>query len=195
MELIFVRHGETEWSKAGRHTGGTDLPLLDEGRLQARKAAAAVGHILAGREAIVYSSPLKRALETAGIVGLGGEARLCPLLREVDYGDYEGLSGAEIRDRHSEWTLWTHGCPGGETIGQAEARADAFLASVAGAASPILIFSHGHMIRILAARALGLPASQGRIFAIDTASVSVVKHVRGKPAISLWNYRGDPFPA
>jgi probable phosphoglycerate mutase len=195
MELIFVRHGETEWSKVGRHTGTTDLPLLDEGRAQAQSAARAVGRILGGREAAIHTSPLKRARETAGIVAPGREARVCPLLREYDYGDYEGLLAGEIRDRHSEWDLWIHGCPGGETIEQAGARADAFLTSVAGVAGPVLVFSHGHMIRIVAARALGLAASQGRIFAIDTASVSIVEDVRGRPSVSLWNYRDDPSQA
>jgi broad specificity phosphatase PhoE len=195
MELIFVRHGETEWSRKGRHTGSTDLPLLDEGRSQARSAAGAISRILGGREPIVYTSPLRRARETARIVGLGGKARISTLLREYDYGDYEGLLAGEIRDRHSEWNLWIHGCPGGETIEQAGARADSFLAAAAGAAEPVLVFSHGHMIRIIAARALGLPASQGRIFAIDTASVSVVKDVRGKPAIWLWNYSEQPARA
>jgi broad specificity phosphatase PhoE len=189
---VLVRHGETEWSRTGRHTGSTDLDLVDHGRAQAHAIAPTLTKILGDRPSVaVYTSPLKRAVVTAAIALPQADARTCDLLREYDYGDYEGLTSKEIRARIPGWDIWRDGCPNGEQPNEAGARADRFLTEYAERNGPVIAFSHGHMGRILAARALGLEARQGQLFALDTASVSVIKDVGGKRAIALWNLVGD----
>jgi broad specificity phosphatase PhoE len=191
MELVLVRHGDTEWSRTGQHTGSTDLDLLEHGQAQARGIAPVLAKIVGDRPAVVYSSPMKRAVVTAALAFPQGQARACDLLREYDYGDYEGLTTKEILARVPGWDIWRDGCPNGEQPADVGARADRFLADCAAHDGPVVAVSHGHMSRILAARALGIAASEGRLFTLDTASVSVIKDVRGKRAVALWNLVGD----
>lgn len=187
MKLILVRHGATEWSANGRHTGNTDLPLTDDGRNQAEntrfKVAAMVGHTFA----ITWSSPLSRARSTADIVLGGKPYSLDNRLREFEYGDYEGLTTAQIRERAPGWTVWD-GCPHGETVADVAARCDAFLADAHSSPATVgLVFAHGHLLRILASRAIGQPGEFGRVLGLDTASVSVIDDLRDGAGITLWN--------
>lgn len=192
MHLILVRHGETAWSRTGQHTGTTDLDLLHEGRAQAKAIGPLIRRALGGENPqAVYTSPLKRAVETARLAELGLPAVRCDLLRECVYGAYEGLSPAQVRDRRPGWDFWRDGCEDGEDARSVGARADRFLQEYAEDVEPVVAFSHGHMIRILAAKALGLAAEQGQLFTLSTASVSAIKDVRGKRVIMLWNLTAD----
>lgn len=182
-ELWLVRHGETEWSLSGAHTGRTDLPLTAHGREEAR----AIGRVLKGRRfTLVLTSPLGRALETAQLAGYP-DAELEDNLQEWNYGDYEGRTTAEIRQKIPSWSLWNDGVSGGETIEQVSARAGAVLARAARAAGDVALFGHGHILRILTARWLGLPPRDGRLFALGTASVSILGYEREIPVIMRWN--------
>lgn len=183
-ELWLVRHGETEWSRSGAHTGRTDIPLTPEGRAR----AAALGRQLAGRRfAMVLSSPLARALDTCRLAGFGDEAAADPNLREWDYGDYEGRTTAQIRGDRPDWSLWRDGVLNGETIEQVAARADAVLERVAGADGDAALFAHGHILRILTARWLGLEAAAARLFALGTASISTLGYEHETRVITRWN--------
>lgn len=183
-ELWLVRHGETEWSRTGQHTGRTDIPLTETGREQAR----AIGRRLAGREfALVLTSPLGRARETCELAGFGARARVEPNLREWDYGDYEGRTTAEIRAERPDWSLWRDGVPGGETIAQVAERARAALAETGAAEGDALLFAHGHLLRILAACWVGLPAEAARLLALGTASISSLGYERDTRVITRWN--------
>jgi broad specificity phosphatase PhoE len=182
-----VRHGETEWARLGRHTGRTDVPLTDVGREQAR----ALGRRLAGhRFALVLTSPLSRAAETTDIAGeiAGfGAGEVDPDLREWDYGDLEGRLTADIRTEFPGWTIWHGPWPGGETIDQVAARADRVIARAQAADGDVLLVAHGHLLRVLAARWLDLPATSGTLFALGTASVSVLGWEREAPVVERWN--------
>ena len=192
MHLILVRHGETEWSRTGQHTGTTDLDLVQEGRAQAEALIPIIRRALDGVHAgAVYTSPLKRAVETAELATMASDIRKCDLLRECAYGAYEGLSPSAVREIRPGWDFWRDGCPEGENAASLGARADKFLASRTEREDPVIAFSHGHMIRVLAARALGLDAVQGQLFTLSTASVSVIKDVRNKRVIALWNQTAD----
>ena len=182
-ELWLVRHGETEWSLSGAHTGRTDLPLTAHGREEAR----AIGRALKGRRfTLVLTSPLGRARETAQLAGYP-DAELEDNLQEWNYGDYEGRTTAEIRQKIPSWSLWNGGVSGGETIEQVSARAAEVLARAARAAGDVALFGHGHILRILTARWLGLPPRDGRLFALGTASVSTLGYEREIPVIMRWN--------
>ncbi|MBZ5585876.1 MAG: histidine phosphatase family protein [Acidobacteriia bacterium] len=184
MEIWLIRHGETEWSRSGAHTGRTDLPLTAAGG----ENAAKLGRFLAGRPfALVLSSPLQRARETCRLAGYGGAAQIDPNLREWDYGDYEGRTTAEIRRENPEWSLWSAGPPNGETMQQVAMRAQAVIARSVQADGDTALFGHGHILRILAACWLGLPPQCGRLFALSTASVSILGYERETRVISLWN--------
>ena len=185
-QLVLVRHGETEWSLAGRHTGRTDLPLLEEGRRMGRTLAGPLGE---WRFAAVWSSPLRRAHETAVLAGYGEPARLREELQEWDYGAYEGKTGAELRAARPGWSLWEHGVPEGETIAQVAARVDSLLEEVRGLQANVLLFAHGHLLRVLAARWLGLAPTEGRLFTLGTASISVLgwDGAGTQPQIERWN--------
>ena len=182
-ELWVARHGETAWTLTRRHTGRTDLPLTEEGRRVAREI---LGPKLAGREYdLVLSSPLRRALDTARRAGFAPE--LDERLRELDYGDYEGLTTDEIRARRPGWDLWRDGCPGGETAADVAARMDALIAErLRGGGARILLFGHGHALRILIARWLGLAPEAGRAFLLAPAAVGVAGSEHGRPALERW---------
>ncbi len=176
-----VRHGETEWSRSGAHTSFTDLPLTDEGR----RRAEAIGEALRGRRfALVLTSPLARARETCELAGFGGQAQIEPNLAEWNYGDYEGRTTADIRKERPGWSLWRDGAPNGEPVAHAGERADAVIARCDG---DTLLFAHGHLLRIMAARWLGLPADAGRLFALGTGTISVLGHEREIRVIDRWN--------
>jgi broad specificity phosphatase PhoE len=181
-ELWLIRHGETEWSASGRHTSSTDLELTAEGE----RKAAAVGRLLAGKTfALVLASPLRRALETCRLAGYSPE--VTPDLREWGYGAYEGLTTAEIQVQNPGWTIWTGTPPGGEAPEQVGARADRVIARAAAAEGDVALFGHGHMLRVLAARWLGLDPTGGRLLALSTGSVSVLGYEHQTRVIQGWN--------
>lgn len=179
-----MRHGETEWSRSGAHTGRTDLPLTEAGREQAHAIARALG---GRRFALVLTSPLERARMTCDLAGYGAVAEVDPNLREWDYGDYEGKTTAEIRQQDPHWSLWVSGVPHGERIEQVAARAETVIARAAGAGGDVALFAHGHILRILTARWLGLPAPDGRLFALSTATLSTLGYERETRVITRWN--------
>jgi broad specificity phosphatase PhoE len=181
-EIWLVRHGETEWSRSGQHTSRTDLPLTPAG---VRQAESLKGMLAGHSFALVLSSPMKRAVETCRRVGLTPE--LTDDLREWDYGDYEGLTTTDIQKRVPEWTIFFGAVPNGETAEQVGARADRVIAKVVAAAGDVALFGHGHLLRILAARWIGLEPSAGRLLALSTASLSVLGHERETRVIRLWN--------
>jgi broad specificity phosphatase PhoE len=184
MEIVLARHGETEWSRDRRHTGRTDIPLTENGRRQ----ASVLREPLAGRTlARVLSSPLSRALETCRIAGLGERAELSGDLCEWDYGEYEGITTAEIRTRRPGWSLWRDGCPGGETAADVGRRADRVLASLEGLDDDAVLFAHGHVLRVLAARWLGLGPDAGALFKLDTGTLSTLGYERETRVITRWN--------
>jgi probable phosphoglycerate mutase len=184
-ELWLVRHGETEWSLSGAHTGRTDIPLTAAGR----EKAAAVGRYLAGRKfAGVLVSPLQRARETCRLAGYEN-ARIDPDLSEWDYGDYEGRTTSQIQVERPGWTLWGDGVPNGETAAQVAARADRVIAGALRieGEGDVALFAHGHILRVLTARWLGLPPEDGRLFALGTAAVSTLGYERETRVITRWN--------
>ena len=185
MEMYLVSHGETEWSRARRHTGRTDVPLNEVGEAEAK----ALGQHLRGLEVDrVLSSPLIRAVTTARLAGFGDRLETTDALLEFDYGDYEGLTTPEIRASRPGWDLFRDGCPGGETVEAAAARARGLLAELTAAGGGwVLLFSHGHQLRILTACYLGLPPETARHLFLGTASLSVVGTEHEWPAILLWN--------
>jgi probable phosphoglycerate mutase len=183
-EVVLVRHGETDWSAQKRHTGRTDEPLNDDGRRQAER----LGQALRGRRfALVLTSPLARAAETCRLAGFGGLAQVRYELMEWDYGDYEGRTTVDIRREVPDWTIWRYGAPGGESPDQVGARADRVLQDMHAAGGDTLIFSHGHFLRALAARWLGLPPTEGRLFALDPATLSVLGYEREQSVLRIWN--------
>ncbi len=183
-ELWLVRHGETEWSRSGRHTGLTDVPLTDTGREQARLAGLA----LEGRSFVaVWSSPLSRAFETARIAGFGDRARTTDDLLEWDYGADEGRTTPDIRRDRPGWTIWSDGPKDGEPAEAVEARVDRVIERARAEVGASLVFAHGHVLRVLAARWLGLRAADGRRLALSTATISVLGWEREWPVIERWN--------
>ncbi len=203
-EVVLVRHGETEWTITGQHTGFTDIPLTERGRDQARR----LQHSLAGRHfSRVLSSPLIRALETCRLAGLDDAVETTDDLLEWDYGDYEGRTTVEIRKKRRQWSLWLDGAPGGESAASVGTRVDRIIEEIRDGASPggrgaavvpeprgagtgdVALFAHGHVLRVLAARWLGLPPGEGRLFALHPATVSVLGYERETPVIVHWNVR------
>jgi len=184
QEIVIVRHGETEWSRLGRHTGRTDVPLSSAGR----REAEAIGRRLAGRRfALVWTSPLARALETCELAGFGAQARTDEDLMEWDYGSYEGLTTAEIRAQRPGWSVLKDGAPEGEDAPRVGARADRVLARARAAQGAVLLFSHGHLSRVLGARWIGLPADHARLFALATGSLSTLGFERETAVVQCWN--------
>jgi broad specificity phosphatase PhoE len=179
-----VRHGETEWSASGKHTGRTDIPLTDTGRRQAR---ALRRHLEGQRYETVLVSPLGRALETCRIAGFGDRAQVEPALIEWDYGVYEGRRTAEIRQEIPGWSVWTHDLPEGESVAQVGARVDPVVERLASVEDAAVVFAHAHLLRVLAARWIGLPPEAGRHFTLGTASISVLGWERENRVIVCWN--------
>ena len=184
VTVVLVRHGETEWSSAGRHTSFTDLPLTARGREEARPLA---GRLAGVRFALVLTSPRRRARETCELAGLAAPAEVDDDLAEWDYGSYEGRTTAEIRRTVPGWTIFTHGAPGGETADQVAARADRVIARAEAAGGVVALFSHGHFLRVLGARWAGFPASAGSALGLDTGTVSFLGHEREQRVLRVWN--------
>jgi broad specificity phosphatase PhoE len=184
VEVLLVRHGETDWSRTGKHTGRTDVPLTDHGQRQAE----AVGTALREREfALVLTSPLGRALETCRLAGFGDRAVQRDELMEWDYGLYEGRTTAEIREARPDWTLWRDGVPEGETVDEVGERVDRVLEELRSLDGDALLFAHGHVLRVLTARWLGLEPDAGRLFALDPATMSTLGYERETAVVRLWN--------
>jgi probable phosphoglycerate mutase len=182
--VLVIRHGETEWSANGRHTGRTDVPLTEHGREQ---AAALARELQGWNFALVLCSPLQRARETCELAGYGELAEPCEGLREWDYGDYEGLTTPQIRERDPNWNLWRDGCPGGERPEQIGERVEKVLARVRAAGGDVLVFAHGHVLRVLTARWLELPVAAGARFVLRAAGLGVLGHERETSVIERWN--------
>ena len=181
-EIWLIRHGETEWSLAGRHTSRTDLPLTPRGE----QRAGEVARLLGGRPfALVLASPMRRAFDTCRLAGFSAE--ITPDLREWDYGSYEGRTTAEIQAENPGWTIWTGPPPGGETAVEVAGRTDRVIARALAAGGDVALFGHGHMLRVLGARWLGLEPTAGRYLALATGSVSVLGYEHGAHVIQQWN--------
>jgi len=184
--VYLARHGETAWSLSAQHTGRTDLPLTERGEANAR----ALGTRLSGLSfAKVFTSPLQRAVRTCELAGFGEKAEADPDLVEWDYGQYEGRRTVEILEERPDWYLFRDGCPGGETPDQVGARADRVIDRIRAVQGDVLVFSSAHILRVLAARWLGLEAAGGRYFVLSTATLSRLgyEHNLGEPVIRLWN--------
>jgi broad specificity phosphatase PhoE len=185
--LYLFRHGETEWSRSGRHTGRTDIPLTEQGEQNARKLEERLRDL---RFSQVFTSPRQRARRTCELAGLGPAAKIEPDLAEWDYGDYEGLRSVDIHQRRPDWNIFRDGCPGGEMPPQVSARADRLIARLRTLDGNVALFSHGHFGRVLAARWIGLPVSAGQRFLLDTASLSTLGYEHDdleSRVIALWN--------
>ena len=192
MSIWLVRHGQTEWSVSGQHTGTTDIALTREGELQ----AAALGKLLAARSFEgVFSSPMRRAKETARIAGFGDRAAVRDELREYDYGDYEGLTTTQIWQEHPTWELFRDGCPAGETPDQMSDRVDALLAEIRTHDGDVLLFGHGHCFRSIGARFLGLPIQAATGLRLDAGTLSILAYGRDGPSLVLWNRHVPPRAA
>jgi broad specificity phosphatase PhoE len=187
--LTLVRHGDTEWSLSGRHTGWTDIPLVESGRRQAAQLGRRLGNASFG---LVLSSPLSRALETCRLAGFGESVATDPDLREWNYGDLEGLTSDEIRRSVPGWTIWSGPVPGGESADEVGRRADRVIARALASGGDVAIFAHGHLLRVLAARWLGLAAQDGALFELGTATLSRLGWERERRVIELWNEPPTP---
>jgi broad specificity phosphatase PhoE len=187
-EAVLVRHAQTEWSRDGRHTGRTDIPLTDAGRA----AASALAQRLRGRRfALVLVSPSRRARETCELCGLGARAQAREDLLEWDYGEYEGLTTQDIHTRRPDWVLWRDGCPGGESAADVGARADRVIAELAGAEGSVAVFSHGHLLRVLGARWIALGPEQGARLGLSTAAICALGAEHGTAILARWNDTGS----
>ena len=184
MELYLVRHGETEWSRARRHTGRTDVPLSPAGEAEARALGAHLDGLEVDR---VLASPLARATTTARLAGFGERLETTLALLEFDYGEYEGLTTPQIRAGRPGWDLFRDGCPGGETAGAVAERARRLVAELTDGDGRVMLFGHGHQLRILTTCYLGLPPDAARHLFLGTASVSVLGREHDWPAVLLWN--------
>jgi probable phosphoglycerate mutase len=179
-----IRHGETEWSLNGRHTGTTDLPLTENGR----RLAERMRPLLAKETfALILVSPMRRARETCELAGLGEKAVIDGDLMEWNYGAYEGLTTSQIREGSPGWMLFRDGCPGGETAEQVGARVDRVIARARGAGGDVALFAHGHVLRVLAVRWIGLDAATGQHFLLDTGALGVLGAYQGAAAVQVWN--------
>lgn len=182
--MALVRHGETEWSKSGRHTGRTDVPLTKAGRAQAIR----LGTMLTEwRNARVLSSPLQRAVETCRLAGFDTDYESVDELMEWNYGVYEGRTTSAIREEIPGWSIWTHPVPRGESIEEVGERADRVIERIRDEGQEAVVFAHGHVLRILAARWCGLSATHGRFLALDTATMSILGYERETSVVRMWN--------
>ncbi len=186
---MVIRHGETEWSRSGRHTGRTDLALLPEGEEQARTLRNSLADY---RFATVLTSPLVRARETCRLAGLGKDAIVDPDLLEWDYGSYEGLTTAEIREQRPGWDLFDDGAPGGEGAADVGRRVDRVIGLVRAASGDVALVAHGHVLRVMAARWVGLEPPAARFFVLAPAALGELGWERQQPVISSWNVRRTP---
>ncbi len=184
MNVFVLRHGETAWSLSGQHTGTTDIPLTDNGRRLAERMRPVLGK---ETFALVLVSPLQRARETCELAGLGDRAVVDADLVEWNYGKYEGLTPRQIHETAPGWLIFRDGCPGGEAPDQVGARVDRAIARVRAAEGNVALFAHGHVLRVLVARWVGLPAGAGQHFLLDTGTLSVLGYYRGIPAVKIWN--------
>jgi probable phosphoglycerate mutase len=182
--IYLIRHGETEWAKNGRHTGRTDIALTDTGREHAGFLLPIFDEVKFTR---ILSSPLQRALETAKLAGLTSRVESDKELLEWDYGDYEGMTTQQIRDRVPGWSIWTHPCPNGETIDQISQRAGRVVATLRSSPGNVAIFSHGHFLRVLVSRWIGLSADHGSRFLLGTSTLSILGYENELPVIKTWN--------
>jgi broad specificity phosphatase PhoE len=184
VNVFAIRHGETTWSLNGQHTGTTDIPLTDNGRRLAERLRPALAK---EAFALVLTSPMRRARETCELAGLGDAAIVEPDLVEWNYGAYEGLTPKQIRELAPGWLIFRDGCPDGEAPAQVGARVDRVIARARAAGGDVALFAHGHVLRVLAARWLGLPAGGGQHFLLDTGTLSVLAYYHGAPAVRVWN--------
>lgn len=183
-QVFVLRHGETEWSLNGRHTGITDIPLTENGR----KVAELLQPLLAQVSfTLVLTSPLQRARETCAIAGLADKATIDPDLMEWNYGDYEGMTPQQIHEKAPAWMIFDDGCPRGEKPEEVGIRVDRVIAKVRETKGNVALFAHGHVLRVFGARWLDLPARAGRHFLLDTATLNILSYYRGIPAIKRWN--------
>jgi probable phosphoglycerate mutase len=184
VNVFAIRHGETAWSLSGEHTGTTDIPLTDNGR----RLAEHLRPVLAKESfALVLVSPMQRARETCTLVGLGDTAVVEPDLMEWNYGEYEGITSEQIHRSRPGWVVFRDGCPGGETPEQVGARADRVIARARSAGGDVALFAHGHILRVLVARWIGLPAGGGENFLLDTGTLCILGYYRDAPAVNVWN--------
>jgi probable phosphoglycerate mutase len=185
-KVYLARHGETAWALSGQHTGLTDIPLTERGEGNARRLGERLKGVRFGR---VFTSPLARAVRTCALAGFGPQAVVDPELVEWNYGAYEGRRTADIRKERPGWDLFRDGCPGGEMVDAVGARADRVIARLRAAGGAVLVFSHAHILRVIAARWLGSPAALARHFLLTTASLSILgyEHTLEEPALCLWN--------
>ena len=182
--VYIIRHGETEWSLNGQHTGVTDIPLTENGRTLAKLLQP----VLAKESfALVLTSPLQRARETCKLSGLGDQADVDTNLMEWNYGEYEGITSRQIHETVPGWLVFNDGAPGGETPEQIGVRADRVIARVRSVRGVVALFAHGHILRVLVARWLDLPATAGRNFLLDTGTLNILSYYRGYPAVKTWN--------
>ena len=184
QQVYLIRHGETEWSLSGQHTGTTDIPLTENGRRVARLLQPV---LTKETFTLVLTSPLQRARETCALAGLGESAEIDRALMEWNYGEYEGLTSQQIHTTRPGWMVFTDGCPGGESPDQVGARVDRVIAKVRAVEGHVALFAHGHVLRALAARWLGLQAADGCHFLLDTATLNIMSYYRGIPAVQRWN--------
>lgn len=184
MSVLAIRHGETDWSLNGRHTGRTDIPLTESGRRRARLLQPALRR---RSFVLVLVSPLQRARETCELAGLAAGAAVEPDLAEWDYGAYEGLTPHEIDRRSPGWLIFRDGCPGGESVHQVAARADRVIARACAVEGDVALFAHGHVLRMIAARWLQLPPGAGQNFLLDTGTLSELAKYHGAGAVKTWN--------
>jgi len=184
QRVFLIRHGETEWSLSGQHTGITDIPLTENGRTMPRLLAPILAKVTFAR---IFTSPLKRARETCELAGLGERAEIDHDLVEWNYGDYEGLTTKEIHAKTPDWMLFRDGCPGGDGPEDVARRVDSVIGRVRAVEGDVALFAHGHVFRVFVARWIGLQATAGCHFVLDTATVGVLSYYRGVPAIKRWN--------
>jgi len=188
VQVFLIRHGETAWSLTGQHTGTTDIPLTDNGRRCAERLRPVLAKEAFAR---VFVSPMQRARETCELAGLGAAAVIDPDLAEWNYGEYEGLTPKQIYKQAPGWLIFRDGCPGGEMPEQVAARADNVIARARAVEGNVALFAHGHMLRVLVARWIELPARAGQHFLLDTGSSCVLGYYRDIPAVKIWN---SPLP-
>ena len=184
MNVFAIRHGETAWSRSGQHTGTTDIPLTDNGRRLAERMRPVLATTAFG---LVLCSPMQRARETCELAGLGDKAIIDSDLVEWNYGEYEGLTPKQIQEMAPGWLIFRDGCPGGEAPEQVGARVDRVIARSRAVAGDTALFAHGHVLRVFAARWIGLPASGGQHFLLNTGTLCVLGYYHEIPAVRIWN--------